>query len=255
MSITQLAFQAVVAQNLIEENDYKVHNLKVTNELTRKTIGDIWDTINGGIGGDIVERIEVLEDKTYNITHNGDTTSITNILNVNHVTWLSAVDVDIAITGETLTYGPNPNVNSSIGYPIRFQADSINYIMCSDDPSVVCPVNGVLTSISFALTGNYSYKSDYNGNLIIATGKIIDNVYMETDSLNISTVFIPSMSIYTNSELNIKIKVNDVVFKGSTQKETVYSALKRSGSNIKFNDPCYIVSYDTKTYLGSQTMS
>jgi hypothetical protein len=41
MSITQLAFQAVVVQNLIEDNDYKVHNLEVTNELTGKTIDDI----------------------------------------------------------------------------------------------------------------------------------------------------------------------------------------------------------------------
>jgi hypothetical protein len=61
---TQLAFQAVGAQNLIEDNDYKVHNLEVTNELTGKTIDDIWDAINGGIGGNIVERIEVLEDRT-----------------------------------------------------------------------------------------------------------------------------------------------------------------------------------------------
>jgi hypothetical protein len=57
--ITQLAFQAVVAQNLIEENDYKVQSLEVTNELTGKTIDDIWDAINGGSVGDIVERIEV----------------------------------------------------------------------------------------------------------------------------------------------------------------------------------------------------
>jgi hypothetical protein len=67
MSIKQLAFQAVVAQNFIEENDYKVHNLEVTNELTGKTIDDIWDAINGGSGGDIIERIEVLEDKRQNI--------------------------------------------------------------------------------------------------------------------------------------------------------------------------------------------
>jgi hypothetical protein len=64
MSFTQLAFQTVVAQNLIEENDYKVDILEGTNELTGKTYDDIWNAINGGIGGDIVERIEVLEDKT-----------------------------------------------------------------------------------------------------------------------------------------------------------------------------------------------
>jgi oligoendopeptidase F len=68
MSITQLAFQAVIAQNLIEENDYKVHNLEVTNELTGKTIDNIWDEINRDSGGDIVERIEYLENKTRNIT-------------------------------------------------------------------------------------------------------------------------------------------------------------------------------------------
>jgi hypothetical protein len=68
MSITQLAFQAVVAQNLIETNDYKVHNFEVTNELTGETIDIIWDAINGSSGGDIVEKIEVLEDKTQNIT-------------------------------------------------------------------------------------------------------------------------------------------------------------------------------------------
>jgi hypothetical protein len=64
MSITQLSFQAVVDQNLIETNDYKVHNHEVAKELTGKTIDDIWDAINGCSGGDIVERIEVLEDKT-----------------------------------------------------------------------------------------------------------------------------------------------------------------------------------------------
>jgi hypothetical protein len=62
--------------------------------------------------------------------------------------------------------------------------------MCSNDPSVVYPVNGVLTSVSFALTGNFSYRGDYNGNLIIATGQIINNVYIETDSINIPSVFI-----------------------------------------------------------------
>jgi hypothetical protein len=72
MSITQLACQAVVTQKLIEENDYKVHIFEVTKELTGKTIDDIWDAINGGIGGDIVERIEVVEDKTHNINHNSD---------------------------------------------------------------------------------------------------------------------------------------------------------------------------------------
>jgi hypothetical protein len=200
MSITQLAFPAVLAQNLIEDNDYKVHNLELTNKLTGKTIDDIWEAINGGIGGDIIERIEVLEDKTHNINHNGDTTSVSNTLHVNHVTGLNAIDADFPIPGETLTYGPNPNVNSSIGYPILFQAEPINYIMVSDDPSMVCPVNGVLTSVSFALTGNYSYRGEFNGNLIIATGQIINSTYIETDSINIPSVSIPSMTIYTNSE-------------------------------------------------------
>jgi hypothetical protein len=72
-------------------------------------------------------------------------------------------------------------------------------MMCNDDPGVVCPVNGVLASVSFALTGNFSYRGNYNINLIIATGQIINNVYIETDFSNIDSVFIPSMSIYTNS--------------------------------------------------------
>jgi hypothetical protein len=91
-----------------------------------KTIDDIWDTINGGIGGDIVERIEFFEDKAQNITQVGDVTSVSNTLHVNHVTWLNAVDEDIGISVENLTYGPNPNENTSIGYPIRFQAEPIN---------------------------------------------------------------------------------------------------------------------------------
>jgi hypothetical protein len=33
-------------------------------------------------------------------------------------------------------------------------------MMCSDDPRVVCPVNWILTSVSFALTGNHSYRGD-----------------------------------------------------------------------------------------------
>jgi hypothetical protein len=41
MSITQLAFQSVVNQNLIETNDDKVHHLNVTNELTSKSIDNI----------------------------------------------------------------------------------------------------------------------------------------------------------------------------------------------------------------------
>jgi hypothetical protein len=145
LSIIQLAFQAVEAQNLIEENDYNVHNLEVTNELTGKTIDDILDAISGISSGDIIERIEVLEDKTQNITsfsdRNTNVTSVSNTLNVNHAIGLNAVDVEFAITGETLTYGPNPTVNFGVCYPIRFQADPINYMMCSDDPRVVCPVN------------------------------------------------------------------------------------------------------------------
>jgi hypothetical protein len=33
--------------------------------------------------------------------------------------------------------------------------------MGSDDPSMASPVYGVLTSVSFALAGNFSYKGDY----------------------------------------------------------------------------------------------
>jgi hypothetical protein len=40
-AISQLAYQAVIAENLLEENDYKVHNLNVKNELTGKTVDDI----------------------------------------------------------------------------------------------------------------------------------------------------------------------------------------------------------------------
>jgi hypothetical protein len=71
--------------------------------------------------------------------------------------------------------------------------------MCNDDPSVICPVNRVLTSISFALIGNFSYKGDYRGKLIIATDQIINNVFIETDSIHIQSISIPSESIYTNS--------------------------------------------------------
>jgi oligoendopeptidase F len=99
MSITQLAFQAVVAQNLIEENEYKVHNLEVTNELTGKTIDDIWDAINGDSGGSIGERIKILEDITQNITRYEEITSISNALNVNQVRGLNVVDVDFPISG------------------------------------------------------------------------------------------------------------------------------------------------------------
>jgi hypothetical protein len=56
MSITQLAFQAVVAQKLIETNDYKVHNLNDKNELIGKTIDDIWGAITGITSGYIIER-------------------------------------------------------------------------------------------------------------------------------------------------------------------------------------------------------
>jgi hypothetical protein len=40
-SISQLAYQAVIAENLIEDNDYRVHNLNISNNLTGKTIDDI----------------------------------------------------------------------------------------------------------------------------------------------------------------------------------------------------------------------
>jgi hypothetical protein len=90
--------------HLIEDNDYVVHILEVTNELTGKTIDDIGDAINVGSGGDIVERIEVLEDKTQNLSRNGDITSISNTLNANNVTGLNGVELDIAISGETLTF-------------------------------------------------------------------------------------------------------------------------------------------------------
>jgi hypothetical protein len=63
MSITKLTFQAVVAQNLIKTNDYKVHNLNVTNELIVKTIDDIWDAITEVPSGDIIERLKVVEEK------------------------------------------------------------------------------------------------------------------------------------------------------------------------------------------------
>jgi hypothetical protein len=101
MSNTQLAFQAVVAQNLIEENDYKVHNLEVTNELTWKTIDDIRNAVNQNSGGDIVERID-LEDKAQNITQVWNVTSVSNTLRVNHVTRLYAEDVLYKISSITL---------------------------------------------------------------------------------------------------------------------------------------------------------
>jgi hypothetical protein len=51
-------------------------------------------------------------------------------------------------------------------------------MICNDDSSLICPVNEVLTSVSFALTGNFNYQGDYNGKLIIETGQIINNVYI-----------------------------------------------------------------------------
>jgi hypothetical protein len=112
MSIIQLAFQSVVAQNLLEENDYKVHNLEVTNELTGKTIDDIWDAITGIPSGEFIERIEVLEGKTQNINRNDDTTNISNTLNVNHITGLYAEDVIYKISSTLLLGGDNgPNTN------------------------------------------------------------------------------------------------------------------------------------------------
>jgi hypothetical protein len=64
MSISSLAFQAVVVKNWIETIDYKIHNLNVTNEITGKTIDDIWDIITGFPSGDILKRLEIVEDKT-----------------------------------------------------------------------------------------------------------------------------------------------------------------------------------------------
>jgi hypothetical protein len=114
---------------------------------------------------------------------------------------LDADEVTVVMSGEALTFGPVSYSNTSVGYPYQFPSTSTNFIMCSNDSSVICPVSGILTSISFALTTSYSYRGDYNGNLIIVTGKIIDNTYTETDSINISSISIPSQSVYTNSTL------------------------------------------------------
>ena len=167
MSITQLSFQAVVAQNLIEENDYKVHNLEVTNELTGKTIDDIWEAINGGIGGDIVERIEVLEDKTQNINHNGDTTTISNTLNVNHVTGLYAEDVIYKIPSTLLLGGDNgPNYN--YGMYAAQGGSNLDLLLAGDNPELLSTVNGVVKKIKFSTT---SFNSQGSITLIFATGK------------------------------------------------------------------------------------
>jgi hypothetical protein len=63
MSITHLLFKAVASKNLRETNDYKVHYLNFTNELTGKTIDDILDAITWILTGDIIEKFEIEEDK------------------------------------------------------------------------------------------------------------------------------------------------------------------------------------------------
>jgi hypothetical protein len=68
-------------------------------------------------------------------------------------------------------------------------------------------------------------------------------------------VSILSQSFYINSTLNLTITANNGVFKGLSQKDSIYSALKRSETNIQFNDSCYLGNYDTNAYLGNQTLN
>jgi hypothetical protein len=83
MSITQIAFQANIAQSLVEVNDYKVQNLDVTGDITGKTITDIRVCIEEvEPARDLIERIENLELKKEKITFQTPTTTITNTLNI-----------------------------------------------------------------------------------------------------------------------------------------------------------------------------
>jgi hypothetical protein len=152
MSITQLAFQAVVAQNLIEENDYKVHNLEGTNELTGKTIDDIWDAINGGSDGDIVERIEVLENIAQNITSSGigtmSVTSISNTLNVIHVIGFYDEDIIYKIPSITLLGGDNgPNTN--YGMYASQSGSNLDLFLAEDDVNLLSTVHSTVKKLNF----------------------------------------------------------------------------------------------------------
>jgi hypothetical protein len=53
--------------------------INISNELKGKIIDDIWDTITDIPSWDIIDRIEVVEDKTQNIHREGEITAISNI--------------------------------------------------------------------------------------------------------------------------------------------------------------------------------
>jgi hypothetical protein len=208
LSIAQLAFQAVVAQNLIEDNDYKVHDLEVTNELTRKTIDDIWEVINGGIGGDIVERTDVLEDKTQNINHNGDTTSIANTLDVNHVTCLYAEDVIYKIPSIILLGGDN-GLNNNYGMYAPQSWSNLDLLLAGDDINLLSTVNDYVKKINFSTT---SCNSPGLITLIFATRRVNNNQYTQTDTSSILTTVSP-LAIH-EFDVNFKINIGDQVFVG-----------------------------------------
>jgi hypothetical protein len=183
MSITQLAFQAVVAQNYIEDNYYQVHNLEVIDEFTGKTIDDIWEAINGGIGGDIVERIEVLEDKTQNINHNGDITSISNTLNVNHVTGLYAEDVIYKIH-YIILLGGDKGPNNNYGMYASQSGSNLDLLLAGDENELRSTVNGTVKKIKFSTS---YFNSRGSITLIFATGRVNNNQYIQTDISTILT--------------------------------------------------------------------
>jgi hypothetical protein len=70
----------------------------------------IYDTITDIPSCDIIGKLKVVEDKTQNIFQEGDETSISNTLNVFHVTVLNAEDVIYQQGTTTILEGNNGSI-------------------------------------------------------------------------------------------------------------------------------------------------
>jgi hypothetical protein len=131
-SISQLVFQEVVTENLIETNDYKVHNRNVTNELTGQTFDHICDAITKLPSGTIVERFEAVGNKTQNINRKDNITAISNTLNGHLATGRNAVDVIYNKVNQPLLGGDNGPKNY-VGMYAPQNCSNIDLLLAADD--------------------------------------------------------------------------------------------------------------------------
>jgi hypothetical protein len=160
------------------------------------------------------------------IERNGYTTSISNTVNVSHVTGFKAEDV-VYQKIISIVLGGDNGINMNSGMLANQSGTDSVILLAGDNTELLSLFNGFVKKIKFTTT----YNENNRGNIIILATEYIDmnNKYFETDTITILETIRP---FYTYEfDVNVTIKSGDQVFVGYNTGSTNSEKFNVTGMN------------------------